>query len=93
VPSEAVLAMPAEGAQTSNNVIADSDSADLRSDLFDHTGRFVSQNRWEGIRISSVHKMQVRVADARRRCPDEYLVGPWFVDLNIFDLEWFAHLP
>tara|TARA_E500000305_G_scaffold47130_1_gene36792 strand:+ start:948 stop:1061 length:114 start_codon:yes stop_codon:yes gene_type:complete len=37
--------------------------------------------------------MKVRVADTRGSSTDEYLVGPWFVDLNVFDLEWFAHFP
>jgi hypothetical protein len=37
--------------------------------------------------------MKVRVADACGSCTDEYLVGPWFIDLNVLDLEWFTHLP
>jgi hypothetical protein len=85
MPRHALLAVPAKHRQARDYVIARLHVGDLFSDRLDDTGGLVSENGGRGIRIETVHEMQIAMAHAAVRRLDEDFAILRLIDLDVLD--------
>src|SRR5262249_48200397 len=77
-----------------DDVVADGQRRDARSDLLHDAGALVAEHgREEPRRVAAAHGVGVGVADARGGEPDPALPPPRSVALDLLDLERPARLP
>ena len=89
---DAELAVPAKGAEATDDVIARLDRLHLAADRADHAGRFVAGDGGQGMRIGAVDEVQVRMAQATGLSIDQDFVRQRIGEFDFANHQAFAGL-
>jgi hypothetical protein len=83
----ALRAVPAEGREAGDHVVARLDVVDHRTDRLHDAGRLVTEHGRAREGVVALHEVQIAVAEARRSRSDQHFSRAGLADLDLLDVE------
>jgi hypothetical protein len=80
-----MFTMAAEHRQTCDDMVTGFDIANIGSDRFHHTGRFVPEHHRKRCGVKPLDKMQIAMTHTDGGCFYKHLTGAGLGNFNIFD--------